>query len=52
MIIIRGPIDGTGVEDLLNELRNAGAEAHRGRRTCGSCPGVVVAGGAGRRDGR
>ena len=27
VITIRGPIDGTGVEDLVNELRNAGAEA-------------------------
>lgn len=26
-IVIRGPIDGDGVEDLVNELRNAGAEA-------------------------
>ncbi len=26
-ISIRGPIDGTGVEELINELRNAGAEA-------------------------
>jgi uncharacterized protein YlxW (UPF0749 family) len=27
MISIRGPIDGNGVEELINELRNAGAEA-------------------------
>ena len=27
MISIRGPIDGPGVEELINELRNAGAEA-------------------------
>jgi uncharacterized protein YlxW (UPF0749 family) len=27
MISIRGPIDGSGVEELINELRNAGAEA-------------------------
>jgi uncharacterized protein YlxW (UPF0749 family) len=27
VITIRGPIDGTGVDDLVNELRNAGAEA-------------------------
>ena len=27
MISIRGPIDGMGVEELINELRNAGAEA-------------------------
>lgn len=26
-ILVGGPIDGAGVEDLLNELRNAGAEA-------------------------
>jgi uncharacterized protein YlxW (UPF0749 family) len=26
-ISIRGPIDGEGVEELINELRNAGAEA-------------------------
>jgi uncharacterized protein YlxW (UPF0749 family) len=26
-IVVRGPIGGAGVEDLLNELRNAGAEA-------------------------
>jgi uncharacterized protein YlxW (UPF0749 family) len=26
-ISIRGPIDGSGVEELINELRNAGAEA-------------------------
>lgn len=26
-IAIRGPIDGAGVEELINELRNAGAEA-------------------------
>jgi len=27
ILTIRGPIDGSGVEDLVNELRNAGAEA-------------------------
>ncbi len=27
LISIRGPIDGPGVEELINELRNAGAEA-------------------------
>jgi uncharacterized protein YlxW (UPF0749 family) len=26
-VTVRGPIDGTGIEDLVNELRNAGAEA-------------------------
>ena len=27
VVSVSGPIDGTGVEDLVNELRNAGAEA-------------------------
>src|SRR6187397_3015983 len=27
IITVRGPIDGSGVEDLINELRNAGSEA-------------------------
>jgi uncharacterized protein YlxW (UPF0749 family) len=27
LIVVRGPIDGPGIEDLINELRNAGAEA-------------------------
>ena len=43
---IRGPIDGSGVEDLINELRNAGAEA----LAVGDIrllPGDVVAGGPG-----
>jgi uncharacterized protein YlxW (UPF0749 family) len=26
-IVVRGPVDGSAVEDVLNELRNAGAEA-------------------------
>ena len=26
-VVVRGPIDGQGIEDLVNELRNAGAEA-------------------------
>ena len=26
-IVVRGPMGGDGVEDLINELRNAGAEA-------------------------
>jgi uncharacterized protein YlxW (UPF0749 family) len=45
-LTIRGPIDGSGVEDLVNELRNAGAEAISvdGVRLV---PGVVVAGAAG-----
>ena len=46
IITVRGPIDGTGVEDLINELRNAGAEAMalEGVRLV---PGVVVTGPAG-----
>ncbi|HYH91563.1 MAG TPA: DUF881 domain-containing protein [Candidatus Saccharimonadales bacterium] len=45
-ILIRGPIDGTGIEDLVNELRNAGAEAIAadGIRLV---PGVVVVGAPG-----
>jgi len=45
-ITIQGPIGGDGVEDLLNELRNAGAEAIAvgGVRLV---PGVVVAGAPG-----
>ena len=45
-IFISGPIDGAGVEDVLNELRNAGAEAIAvgGVRVAA---GTVVAGGAG-----
>jgi len=45
MITIHGPIDGAGVQDLVNELRNAGAEAI----TIGPTrlvPGVVIAGAA------
>ena len=46
IISVRGPIDGSGVEDLINELRNAGAEAMAlsGVRLV---PGVVVTGAAG-----
>jgi uncharacterized protein YlxW (UPF0749 family) len=46
LITIRGPIDGTGVEDLVNELRNAGGEAMSlaGVRLV---PGVVVTGAPG-----
>ncbi|MEO5885392.1 MAG: DUF881 domain-containing protein [Candidatus Limnocylindrales bacterium] len=46
IIVARGPIDGSAVEDLINELRNAGAEAIaiEGTRIV---PGVVVAGGPG-----
>jgi len=45
-IVVRGPIGGDGVEDLLNELRNAGAEAISvdGTRIV---TGVVVAGAPG-----
>ena len=45
-VIVRGPIGGDGVEDLLNELRNAGAEAISvdGVRIVS---GVVVAGAPG-----
>ena len=45
-IAIEGPIDGDGVEELINELRNAGAEAI----AVGDVrvvPGVVVSGPAG-----
>ena len=44
VVIIRGPVDGSAVEDLLNELRNAGAEALAidGVRVV---PGLIVAGG-------
>jgi uncharacterized protein YlxW (UPF0749 family) len=45
-ITIRGPIDGTGVEDLINELRNAGAEA-MAVDTVRLVPGVVAVGAAG-----
>jgi uncharacterized protein YlxW (UPF0749 family) len=46
VIVIRGPVDGTAVEDLVNELRNAGGEAIaiEGQRVV---PGVVVSGAAG-----
>ena len=46
VITVHGPIDGSGIEDLINELRNAGAEAVAlsGVRLV---PGVVVTGGAG-----
>lgn len=45
-IVVHGPIGGDGVEDLVNELRNAGAEAVAvdGVRIV---PGVVVAGAPG-----
>ena len=46
VIAVRGPIDGSGVEDLVNELRNAGAEAI-GLAGARVVPGVVVTGAAG-----
>lgn len=46
VITVRGPIDGTGVEDLVNELRNAGAEAIAAGEVR-LVPGVVAAGSAG-----
>jgi uncharacterized protein YlxW (UPF0749 family) len=45
-ISIDGPIDGQGVEELINELRNAGAEAIAVGRIR-VVPGVVVSGPAG-----
>ena len=46
VITIRGPIDGGGVEDLVNELRNAGAEA-MAVESVRLVPGVVTVGAAG-----
>ena len=46
LIAARGPIDGSAVEDLINELRNAGAEAI-GIEGTRIVPGVVVGGGPG-----
>ncbi len=42
-VVVYGPIDGSGMEDLINELRNAGAEAMslEGTRLV---PGVVAVG--------
>ncbi len=45
-ITVRGPIDGPGVEDLVNELRNAGAEA-MAIDDLRLVPGVVAVGAAG-----
>ena len=54
-ISISGPIDGSGVEELINELRNAGAEAI-GVGGVRVVTGVVVTGAPGevgrRRDAR
>ena len=46
VLTIRGPIDGSGVEDLVNELRNAGAEA-MAVESVRLVPGVVTLGAAG-----
>lgn len=46
VLSIRGPIDGSAVEDLVNELRNAGAEAIAIEHVR-VVPGVVVTGAAG-----
>ena len=46
VITIRGPVDGSGVEDLVNELRNAGAEA-MAVESVRLVPGVVTVGAAG-----
>jgi uncharacterized protein YlxW (UPF0749 family) len=45
-ITVRGPIDGPGIEDLVNELRNAGAEA-MALDDVRIVPGVVAIGPAG-----
>ena len=45
-ITLRGPIDGPGIEDLVNELRNAGAEA-MAIDDVRLVPGVVAVGPAG-----
>lgn len=42
-ITVSGPIDGPGLEDLINELRNAGAEAIASE-TVRLVPGVVAVG--------
>jgi uncharacterized protein YlxW (UPF0749 family) len=47
VITIRGPIDRVGVEDLVNELRNAGAEAIA-VSDARMVPGVIISGGPGR----
>jgi uncharacterized protein YlxW (UPF0749 family) len=45
-IVVRGPIDGQGIEDLVNELRNAGAEA-MAIGTVRLVPGIVAIGASG-----
>lgn len=47
VIVVRGPIDGAGVEDLFNELRNSGAEA-MAAADVRLVPGTVASGPAGR----
>jgi uncharacterized protein YlxW (UPF0749 family) len=42
-ILVTGPVDGDGIEDLINELRNAGAEA-MAIEDIRIVPGVVAAG--------
>lgn len=46
VVIVRGPVDGAGVEDLVNELRNGGAEAIA-VSAVRLVPGVTVAGSPG-----
>jgi uncharacterized protein YlxW (UPF0749 family) len=45
-VLVRGPIDGSGVEGLVNELRNAGAEA-MAIEDVRLVPGVVAVGATG-----
>ncbi len=45
-ILVAGPIDGPGIEDLVNELRNAGAEAIAVERIR-VVPGTEITGGVG-----
>jgi uncharacterized protein YlxW (UPF0749 family) len=45
-IVVRGPIDGPAIEDLVNELRNAGAEAIA-IEDVRVVPGTVIGGGEG-----
>jgi uncharacterized protein YlxW (UPF0749 family) len=45
-VVVHGPIDGSGIEDLVNELRNAGAEAMAIEATR-LVPSVVAMGPAG-----
>jgi uncharacterized protein YlxW (UPF0749 family) len=45
-VVVHGPIDGSGIEELVNELRNAGAEA-MAIETTRLVPSVVAMGAAG-----